>query len=479
LAVSKDDDPKFRLRPPKPRARSERPVWSMAYKIVLHHARMTGRRLRRSAGVGSGVRRSRPYNQRCAVRITYAKNTTAGLWRAHGRYIARESAASGNDSRAAGFDGSEESVNIAERLKHWQKASDERLWKLIVSPEFGDRIDLKGLTRDLMLRMEADLAMPLDWVAVTHHNTDHPHVHIALRGHSIDGSPIHLSREYIQHGIRSIAEDLCTRQLGYRSQHDAEQAQRREVHECRYTSLDRMITRQAAAAGGADRGYFSVVADPIRIEFGNRGATAHLTARLRALESMGLAESYGSHRWRVRHDFENVLRAMQRTADHQKMLAAHGVAVSDDRLRLTILSFRQLTRVEGRILVHGEEDAGQNYLLLEGTDGQIHHIYHTPEMAAFRARGGLRTNSFIRLRKVFSKDRPTLQIDELGDADSILRNKRYLRETARRLVRRGILPQEDGWGGWLGKYQKALRTAALDLERESVAKPEKHRDLGR
>ena len=32
------------------------------------------------------------------------------------------------------------------------------------------------------------------------------------------------------------------------------------------------------------------------------------------------------------------------------------------------------------------------------------------------------------------------------------------------MVKQGILPLEDGWGGWLGRYQKALRQAAMQLE---------------
>ena len=57
-----------------------------------------------------------------------------------------------------------------------------------------------------------------------------------------DGSPLDLKREYIRNGIRSIAEDLCTGQNGHRNQVDAMTAERREIQECRYTSLDRMIT---------------------------------------------------------------------------------------------------------------------------------------------------------------------------------------------------------------------------------------------
>lgn len=56
-----------------------------------------------------------------------------------------------------GFNGRLESIDLAGRLNDWQHAGDERLWKLIVSPEFADRIDLKRLTRDLMNNISSDL----------------------------------------------------------------------------------------------------------------------------------------------------------------------------------------------------------------------------------------------------------------------------------------------------------------------------------
>ena len=118
----------------------------------MHHARMSGVRRRRVIGFSTGRTHARPYSQRCAVRVLYSKNTSNGQWRAHGRYIARESATHGGDPKAVGFNATEESIDIAARLEGWQKTNDERLWKLIVSPEFGDRVDLKRLTRDLISR---------------------------------------------------------------------------------------------------------------------------------------------------------------------------------------------------------------------------------------------------------------------------------------------------------------------------------------
>jgi type IV secretory pathway VirD2 relaxase len=190
----------------------------------MHHARMSGVRKRRVVRFGTATTHARPYSQRCAVRVLYSKNISKGQWRAHGRYVARESATQEGDPRAVGFSTSQEGIDIATRLDDWQKASDARMWKLIVSPEFGDRVDLKRLTRDLVSELQADLAMPLEWIAVAHYNTEHPNVHIALRGVGAEGWPIHLSRDYFRGGIREVAEDLCTRQLGYRTEFDAADA---------------------------------------------------------------------------------------------------------------------------------------------------------------------------------------------------------------------------------------------------------------
>jgi hypothetical protein len=56
-------------------------------------------------------------------------------------------------------------------------------------------------------------------------------------------------------------------------------------------------------------------------------------------------------------------------------LAAHGVLMSDEQLPLVTLDLRGLKTLEGRILVHGEEEtgrqSGRSYLMLEGTDGRV------------------------------------------------------------------------------------------------------------
>jgi hypothetical protein len=459
----------FRLYPRRPRRRqaSSPRTWSSTYLLILRYARQL-RAQRRKPRARRPVP-FRPYNQRCAVRVMYAKNATRGQWKAHGRYIARESASQGR-AVEAGFDTTERGINIAARLDQWQSAGDERLWKIIVSPEFGDKIDLVQLTRDLMKRMTRDLDTRLEWVAVSHFNTDNPHVHIALRGVLDNGKPLRLERDYVKHGIRGIAEDLCTRQLGYRTQRDVAEAQRREVSQHRFTSLDRAIARDKPTDG--ESSHFTVGRNSAQPR------NQYVVARLRTLENMGLAEAAGPDQWLVNQDFETALKAMQRLGDRQKILAAHGVPMSDTRLPLVMFDLRNCTTLEGRILAHGEEEGtGRSFMMLEGTDAKVHCIYHTPEMAEARGRGGLRVNRFVRLRKRFENGRPLLETEELGHSERILGDHRLLQETVERLMRSGTVPVEDGWGGWLGRYQSAVSKTAIELE--DMRKPHRERDRSR
>jgi type IV secretory pathway VirD2 relaxase len=449
----------------------------------MHYARMSRKG---SPKGGSGSTRSLPpvraHFQRCAVRVSYSGNSTAGQWRAHGRYVARESATIEEDQNAAGFDAARKGIDISARMAEWQAAGDQRLWKLILSPEFGDRTDLERLTRDVLKRMEQNAGTPLEWVAVVHHNTEHPHIHVALRGRTGDGRQLQFDRDYIKQGIRAIAEDYCTRQLGYRTAADAAEAERREVTEKRFTSLDRSILRRSQPD---ENGWLSVMPDAaVRTPADrDRAHEAHLSSRLAVLKNMGLARHGVAGGWQIRGDLQAVLRAMQQANDRQKTLNAHGVLMSDERLPITVLDWRQTPTVEGRILVHGQDESfGKSYLMLEGTDGRVHFIRYTPEMEDARAQGRLRTNSFVRLCRLFVDGAPSLEVEDFGRAEDILKDRRRLAEAAEKLLRRGIIPVEDGWGGWLGKYQAALQEAAMRLEMKEheASKPkERGRDRDR
>ena len=187
------------------------------------------------------------------------------------------------------------------------------------------------------------------------------------------------------------------------------------------------------------------------------------------LSRMGLAENAGKGSWRLRPNIEQVLRAMQRSADRQKTLAVHGELVSDQRLQVEVANWQKLTSVEGRVLVHGEEEqSGKSYLMLEATVGRVFYITYTREMEEVRSQGGLQQNSFIRLRKRFDSGQFRVEIEDYGSAEAVLTNHRLLREKAQEIRLRGSEPAEDGWNGWLGRYQTAIGEIEEDRSLDST-----------
>src|SRR5260221_4787500 len=92
---------------------------------------------------------------------------------------------------------------------------DRHQFRFIVSPE--DAVayeDLKDITRRLMRQMEEDLGTRLDWVAVDHYNTGHPHTHIVLRGRDDRDKDLIIAREYLTQGMRERAAEIVRLDLG-------------------------------------------------------------------------------------------------------------------------------------------------------------------------------------------------------------------------------------------------------------------------
>jgi type IV secretory pathway VirD2 relaxase len=465
--VANNDARPFRLRPRRsPGNPNDDPrKYGGALGSLLRFVQMANRR-RATAGKRAQAqarsrwdsRTPRTYSQRVSVRVTYARNKNPGQWKAHGTYIARDSATMEGTSSRSGFDATRTDVNIPALLDAWQKAGDERIFKIIVSPEFGERMNLKDQTRRLIKLMESDLATPLQWVAATHFNTEHPHVHIALRGRDQAGAPLRLPRDYIRSGIRTHAEHLATEALGFRTERDADDAQRREIDQNRYTGLDRIIQR----CNDKQSPSFLITTDTVspRLSQRERILQQNLAARLAHLEKMGLGTSIAPQQWTVRSDFESVLRTLQRSCDRQKMLSAHGALLSDPRLPFEITDIRKLRVVEGRVLLHAEDEgSGRRYLLLEGTDAKVHLIYHTDSIEEARRAGKLAVNKFVRLEKRFAERVPRIEVSDYGDANALLQNPVFFQKQAQLSGRCGVVGERDVWGGWLGQYYARLQTS--------------------
>lgn len=301
------DEGSIKLRPRRPKVtRDDSKAWSSAFKGLIRIARMTSTRQQLDP---ASIRPRITHKQRCAVRVTYSPSHIRGQWAAHGRYIARESAS----ADGVGFNMVSDEVAIPATLARWQSSGDRRLFKMIVSPEFGERVNLKKHTRDLISRLSQDLNAELEWVAVAHFNTGHPHVHIALRGVTAAGD-LRLPRDVIKHTIRRNAEDLCTEQLGFRTIDDIIESERREIGTLNVTSLDRRLTRLGTLTSG---GIISITLPDATWTDPQVPHIQHLAARLHILRSLGLAEPESRSHWNLRADFLDALRAIERS-EHRR-----------------------------------------------------------------------------------------------------------------------------------------------------------------
>lgn len=71
---------------------------------------------------------------------------------------------------------------------------DRHHFRFIVSADdAGELASLRTFTRELMDQASRDLGTRLDWVAIDHWNTEHPHIHILVRGRADDGSDLVIS----------------------------------------------------------------------------------------------------------------------------------------------------------------------------------------------------------------------------------------------------------------------------------------------
>ncbi len=332
---------------------------------------------------------SRP--QRSIVKLQYVAKKTPGGWRAHGRYLAREGAQREGD-KGLGFDASENGVEIDRRLNGWQRAEDPRLWKIILSPERGETLDLVDHTRRVMSAMERDLGTRLEWVAIDHHNTDNPHVHVALRGRDETGRPLLLDREYVKHGVRARSRELATQALGYRTEADRVRARERGIEAQRFGELEAVLQQRMAP------GRLVSLEDPVP---GSERASAlrlQLIGRLQFLERLGLASRAGAKTWRLSLDHRPALREMQILGDVQKSLARGDLGITDPSAARELVRLEPGIQLRGRVAGTAANELGEApFLVLEATDGRVLLVPMTPAMEERRGDGGLRRGHVVTL----------------------------------------------------------------------------------
>jgi len=351
-----------------------RQVMEVAYKSGMRSGRMssfTGQRIGRGAAWGTLASAGfmAGGSRKAVIKVRIAKLRTGNLSaaRAHMRYIQRDGVTlRGEPGQLYGKDTDEADVSaFVERCE-----GDRHQFRIIVSADDGAELhDIKPFIRDLLQRMEMDLETNLDWVAVNHFNTGHPHTHIVIKGKAQDGKDLIIAKDYITHGIRQRASELLTIELGPENEFDQKLKLVRQVEVDRFTQLDRSILKHI------DQGFLVVSAMPP-----SDPAThaAHMR-RLRHLKNLGLAEERQPGVWQIEPNTEPKLRTLGQRNDIMKTMHRAMKEAEIDRPAGSFAIFNGAeakTMVVGRVAAIGltDEITDRHYVVVDGTDGRVHYV---------------------------------------------------------------------------------------------------------
>jgi type IV secretory pathway VirD2 relaxase len=248
---------------------------------------------------------------------------------------------------------------------------DRHQFRFIVSPEEGAELgDLTGFTRDLMRHLEGDLGTKLDWVAVNHFNTGHPHVHVIVNGRDELGEDLVINGDYIAHGIRERASELVALELGPVTAIEQQRKLAAEIDQDRFTRIDRALIAEGEE-GLVD--FRHAPADPRSIS-----DRALRLARLGKLEAMGLASEAAPGRWQLSEELEPTLRELGERGDIIKTMqrALHAEGLMRDPASFRIHDSTPSTPIVGHIIdKHLPDELGENFaLVIDGVDGRTHHV---------------------------------------------------------------------------------------------------------
>jgi type IV secretory pathway VirD2 relaxase len=298
--------------------------------------------------------------QRVIVKALVSRHVGKGADRAaalvkHVVYLGR-SGAGVEGARPEFFDREGEGLRPQVETEGWSE--DRHHFRFIVSPEHGDRLELKSYVREVMGRVSADLGEPdLKWIATCHYDTDQPHAHVLMRGRRGDGRDLVIPRDYIGYGFRARAQEAAQERLGDLSRVEAERRIWRETQADRFTGFDRRLLAAADEGGLVDDGV------------GASDAWAALTrGRLRHLEGLGLAVRSG-RRYRLDGEVETKLRTLQvrrdviRTLNQRQLEGAKEVRAVGDR------------KVRGVVVKTGfHDEAGASpWMVVKDRDGTEHY----------------------------------------------------------------------------------------------------------
>lgn len=273
---------------------------------------------------------------------------------------------------------------------------DPAHYRLVVSP--GDNCDLPDLTtycRGLMRKVGRERGAELDWVAVEHHDTGRPHLHILLRDQTLDGRRLSLPFSFLRSGLSMSAQDLAMELLGP----FVEKTPKTKILGKWFTALDHVVVD--AAKNGL------LIAEDIPEPY-----RRDVLRRLSCLQTRGWIQSIGPGKWEVPPDLRQRLESsnLRRRREGVALRVVNQSAWRDQGPRLEALSFEPGMEIRGALVGFqrsGLRPQGAQTVVIDTIDGRLGH-FTVPDLYAVLCLDQIPSGAIV---QVSARPRETRRID--------------------------------------------------------------------
>lgn len=326
------------------------------------------------------------YSRRVVVKASYilSKNENArARIRHHLNYAGRNTLDEVKNTSEL-YAGVEQAISIKDKLDGFEKAL--HMFNIIISPEDGDKIDLKDFTRDLVCTVEKDLRAKLDWVAGNHFDTNEPHVHLLIKGLDDNGKRLLMTRDYISRGLRVRASQVINKKLGLRSLDEVVAALKLEVAKAKKCVLDDIIIKNIA--------HGSISLDKLSSDVLDDLPKYLVQKRLEFLESKELAHKTGNNDWQVKEGFVSELKNIERSSSIIEKLSG-GLKVEKRDCEILSVQNLQDRTIKGHVVERGyvDELTEKQYVLIKSKEKNFIYV----ELEKYSEKSPAQVGEFVRI----------------------------------------------------------------------------------
>jgi hypothetical protein len=340
------EDKDYEYRPNFRRRRREKDSVAEFARLVGAFGRFGGKRFPSNR---ANTAKRQDLRQKCIAKMQYSSSIEAHRVQLE-KYLTREG--TDRDGDAAELFGTD--------LEEYKKNMVGKNFRIFLSPE-SPNVDNKILAEQFIKKLEKLTGYRLYWQGACHFNTAHPHAHLLINGKDKQGREVNIPRDIVKVFMRWTARDICTAQIGLRTQKDLDREKEQELFALRFTRLDNYIQEIGGGPGGSQISVTEPFKDKERV-----------LARLETLRKLNLC-AYENNGYTLKNNWQEDLKTNSR---YNVFLKARKELRYADPSAMKVYTGEQ-GLVTGKVtkIYRTDGDASDNHVVvLETLDGKAHFI---------------------------------------------------------------------------------------------------------